>query len=101
MQVLYSTDSPMNAIIILTASFLMLAAFSKAVADTLYHHFDTSVFKKLNPRFWNPAVSANYAKFLPFTKFRWDAWHIANTIMIWSFIGSVAVQLPFVWYFKI
>jgi hypothetical protein len=86
---------------VLTAWFLLQAAFSKAVADTLNHHFDTSVFKKLNARFWNPAVSSTAAKFLPFTKFRWDAWHIANTLMIDSFIASIAVQLPFVWYYKL
>lgn len=76
----------------ITAILILLAAICKAVADTLYHHYDTSVFASLNPKFWNPVVSCNYVKFLPFTKYRPDAWHIANSAMIVSFITAAVVR---------
>ena len=66
--------------------FLVLAAFFKAVADTLQHHFETSIFKNKDVRWWNPAFSWKYVKFLPFTKYRLDAWHLSNSLMIVSFI---------------
>lgn len=78
----------------ITLLLISLAAIFKAVADTLQHHFDTSVFSKLNQKFWNPVVSCNYVRFLPFTKYRPDAWHIANSIMIIAFIASVVLYRP-------
>jgi len=78
----------------ITALLIILAAICKAIADTLYHHYDTSVFANLNPKWWNPVVSCNYVKFLPFTKYRPDAWHLANSIMIIAFIASVVLYLP-------
>lgn len=66
--------------------FIILAAFFKAVADVLMFHFETSVFKKKDGRFWNPEVSWKYVKFLPLTKYRPDGWHLANSLMIVSFI---------------
>jgi len=71
---------------ILSITLLILAAFFKAVADTLQHHYDISVFNKLDGRWWNPEVSWKYVKFIPLTKYRLDAWHLANSLMIVSFI---------------
>jgi len=79
----------------ITALLIVLAAISKAVADTLYHHYDTSVFANLNPKWWNPVVSCNHVKFLPFTKYRPDAWHVANSIMIVAFILAVVLHISF------
>lgn len=72
--------------------FIILAAAGKAVADTLTHHFSTSIFKKLRPSFWNPDQSWRTAKFLPFTKYKVDAWHLANSLMITSFCGAIAAH---------
>lgn len=78
----------------ITLLLISLAAIFKAVADTLQHHFDTSIFKKLNPKWWNPVVSCDYVGFLPFTKYRPDAWHLANSGMIISFICAVVLSHP-------
>lgn len=69
----------------------LLAALFSAIADTLHHHFSVSVFAKLNPTFWNPAISwvnkyeggevSNGPAFFGSTTFLvWltDGWHLAN-----------------------
>lgn len=76
----------------ITVILILLAAICKAVADTLQHHFDTSVFKKLSPKFWNPVISCNHAPFLPFTKYRLDGWHLANSGMIICFITAASIN---------
>lgn len=76
----------------ITTLCILLAAIFKAVADTLQHHFDTSVFRNLNPKFWNPVVSCDYVGFLPFTKYRPDAWHLANSGMIICFIPAASIN---------
>lgn len=86
----------------ITLLLISLAAIFKAVADTLQHHFDTSIFKKLNPKWWNPVVSCDYVGFLPFTKYRPDAWHLANSGMIISFICAVVFSHPVIaWWLAI
>ena len=85
---------------ILIIILLILAAIFKAAADTLVHHYSTSIFKNCNPKFWNPEVSwlnkyknndvsqgINHLKFQPFS----DAWHMVNSSMICCFIA-----LPFI-----
>jgi len=79
----------------ITAIFILLAAICKAVADTLYHHYDTSVFARLNPKWWNPVVSCNYVGFIPFTEYRPDGWHIANSLMIVAFIAAAVLHRSF------
>lgn len=76
----------------ITLLLISLAAIFKAVADTLQHHFDTSVFSKLNLKFWNPVVSCEFAPFIPFTKYRLDAWHLANSGMIICFIAAASIN---------
>lgn len=73
--------------------FIVVAAVLKAASDTLKHHFGSSVFKKLKPEFWNPDISNTKELLtirLPFlkpikTKYRLDAWHLSNSLMIVSF----------------
>ena len=72
--------------IYITIAIIIFAAFFKAVADTLQHHFETSIFRKKDVRWWNPAYSWKYVNFIPFTKYRLDAWHLTNSLMIISFI---------------
>lgn len=74
----------------ITILFIVLAGISKAIADTLSHHFDTSVFKNKNPFIWDPDRST--AKFFPFTKYRMDPWHFANSLMIFSFVAAIAFR---------
>ncbi len=38
---------------------LVLGGIGKAIRDTLAHHFEKSIFKNLNPYFWNPVLSCN------------------------------------------
>ena len=37
--------------------FFILASVANAIMDTCSHHYSTSVFKKLNPMFWNNEIS--------------------------------------------
>lgn len=74
------------------AILIIFAALCKAVADTLQWHFDSSVFRKLNPYFWNPWQSATRVHFMRFTRYRPDAWHFANSGMICCFISAAALD---------
>jgi len=69
--------------------FLMFAAAFNAVMDTLTHHYSTSIFKFKNPQFWNPNVSWQYVNFLPFTRYRADAWHLAKSSMIFCICFAI------------
>lgn len=68
---------------------IIIAAICKAIVDTLSHHPRTS---KLRGKFWN----IKEGKIIPFTKYRWNGWHIVNSIMICCFIA-----LPFIDLFSI
>lgn len=80
----------MVASLALSCTFLVLAAVFSAVADTLQHHFETSVFKWKDPRWWNPNISWEYVGFLRLwklkSKYRPDAWHLSKSAMITCFI---------------
>jgi hypothetical protein len=76
---------------VISALFILIAAICKAVADTLIHHYDTSIFRFSNRRFWDPSISYKFVKYLPLTKYRADGWHLANSIGIVSW--SLAVVL--------
>jgi hypothetical protein len=75
-----------------TISFLVIAGICKAVADTITHHFDSSVFRRKDKRFWDPSISWSYAKYLPLTKYKVDAWHLANSGMIISICFAIALH---------
>lgn len=75
---------------IITIILILLAGFFKAVADTLQHHFSTSIFKHKDPRFWDPKISWQHIGFIRFTKYRPDAWHLANSLMIFCLVGAAA-----------
>lgn len=74
----------------LTIVCVILAGMFKAVADTLTHHYDTSVFKKNDRKFWDPSISWKYAKYAMFTKYKIDAWHLANSAQILAWCGALA-----------
>jgi hypothetical protein len=75
---------------------LIAAGIFKAIADTLLHHFDTSIFKWKDPRFWNPAVSWKYVGFIKFSKYRPDAWHLANSGQIICFCLAIVLHKPMI-----
>jgi hypothetical protein len=75
--------------IIQTIVFIVLAAAWKAVADTLKDHYDTSIFRNKDPRFWKPDISWQYVGYIKFTKYHPDAWHISNSFMIAFFDGAI------------
>lgn len=84
----------------ITLPLILLAAIMKAVADTLMFHYDTSVFKHLTPKFWNPVESYKYVKPLPFTKYKPDGWHLANSGLIICFIAAAVFHdIHLKWYF--
>lgn len=70
-----------------------LAGLFKALADTLADHFDVSIFRNKNRRFWDKTVSWKYAKKLAGYKF--DGWHLANSAMIFCFVGAVCFPALF------
>ncbi len=69
---------------ILKIVLLLIACFFDSVRDTLQHHFKQSIFncknKKLND-FFNMEVS-NKKDFLPFTKYRFDGFHVSKSLSI-------------------
>jgi hypothetical protein len=82
--------------------FILLAAFFKAVADTLTHHFDTSVFKWWDRRFWDASVSWQYAHYLIGTKYKIDGWHLANSGMIICFCYAIVFHHSVIaWYYEV
>jgi hypothetical protein len=75
--------------------FVVLGAFFKAVADTLDHHFSISVFKNLNPKFWDLDVSEPKKIF----NYPLDAWHIVKSLELGCLLAVPLVYKPeFVWY---
>jgi hypothetical protein len=73
----------------MTIFFIALAAMFNAVMDTLAHHYDTSIFKLNNRKFWDPSISWRFAKNFPFTTMRMDGWHFAKVGMIWSALAAI------------
>ena len=76
----------------ITYILIALAAIFKAIADTLDDHFDTSVFKNLAWQWWD-ANRATTKKFW-FTGYKFDAWHISNSLMIVCFIIAASIHQP-------
>jgi len=86
--------------IILTISFIVLAAACKAVADTLRDHFDTSIFRYKDQRFWKPDISWKYVGYIKFTKYHPDAWHIANSLMLAFLDAAIVSASAMHWHLK-
>jgi hypothetical protein len=99
----------------ITIGLIIIAAIAKAIADTLIHHYTTSIFKYKDEQFWNPYISwqnkyvngdesqglksttilgIRIPVFVPFT----DAWHICNSTMLCSLLALPLFyqeQLPY------
>ncbi len=72
---------------------LVSAAVFKAIADTLAHHFDTSIFRRLDRKFWDGGDTYS-PKHIPFTKYPLDAWHLSNSLYIFTMIMAMVLFKP-------
>ena len=73
-----------------------LAAFFNACMDAFENeNFHESVFKNWNQKFWYKRESWKYAKVIPFTKYKLDAWHISKTLMVIS--AAIAIIVGYNW----
>lgn len=74
---------------------IVLAAISKALADTVAFHgggiFKGKDFFDINKQ----------GKFLPLTKYPLDAFHLSNSSMIFSFIIALVFPCDIVWWLEI
>lgn len=87
--------------------FIVLASICKAIKDTLNFHYENSVFRNCNAKYWNPAISwqnkyrtpQSYfeiknrkAKFFgstTFLVFLTDAWHLFDFLQTIFFIVAI------------
>lgn len=44
-------------LLVLIAALVALSCACRSAKDKVAHHYDQSVFSRLNPRFWDPSVS--------------------------------------------
>jgi hypothetical protein len=63
----------------MTILLVILAAICKAFADAQAHHQ-----YKVTGGFWSVAEGS----FLPFTKYRFNSWHVANSLFIWAMLAG-------------
>lgn len=76
---------------------ISLAAALKAFADTLDHHFDTSIFRWWSRKYFDPnVINKTGPKIFGYPL---DGWHIANSLQIlcW-FIVALVYSPTFMWY---
>ena len=77
----------------LTVINVIIFAILKAIADTIAHHPDTSIF---NNTWW-----IKEGKILKPTKYKVDGWHIVNSFMAASFLANMFIKPtynPFILY---
>lgn len=70
---------------LMVLSNVILFAIAKATADTIEHHPDTSIF---NNTWW-----LKEGKLIPYTKYKLDGWHIANSIMVAIFLSMIFIRV--------
>jgi hypothetical protein len=83
--------------IALTIILIALAAIAKAFCDTLDHHFDTSIFRYMPRKYFDPNIQHKTARQI--FGYPLDGWHIGNSLMICSFMAIPLVYQPqFTWW---
>lgn len=75
----------------ITLFTIILAASMNAVMDTLAFHRSVSIWKA-SGEFW----TVDKGGFLPFTKYRFNAWHLAKSIMIMAMVVGALVYEPII-----
>jgi hypothetical protein len=76
----------------LSLFLVILAAILNSMMDTTTHHFSTSIFKNLEPKFWNPNISWEYAKTI--LGYKCDFWHICKTLMLFCLMAAIILYKP-------
>jgi hypothetical protein len=93
----------------MTYIFILIAAIFNAIMDTLWTKYNQSIFKGLNPNWWNPNESWKHmSNWMGWVRF--DAWHIAKFGMIGCITLSIVsyntfsiydiVLIPSIWSFS-
>ena len=80
--------------ILIKALLIIIAAIASAAADTVHHHPRTMIFKGKFWRMWP------HDKFIPFTKYPLDGWHVSKSVMIICLI-TAGVLPGYLWYVDI
>lgn len=75
-----------------TITLITLAAICKALADTLDHHFDTSVFRGKPRRTWDPNVIQKTNRKI--FGYPLDAWHLTNSLQIAAWLALPILYRP-------
>lgn len=84
----------------LTLLLICLAGVFNAFADTLQHHFDTSIFRNLPRKWFDPNLPIREAPVI--FKYPVDAWHIAGSAEVVLFCVCVVFHRPqFDWYIEL
>ena len=91
---------------IVSLVLVLLGTVFRAAKDTITHHFDKSIFSRLDPNFWNPAKSwkNKYDQRVPqlgpaffgsttFLVFTTDGWHLMQFGMLSCYQLAVIVQI--------
>lgn len=79
---------------------LIVAAIFKAVADTVDHHFDSSIFRRMDVTFWDRDISSNKAKRI--FNYKIDAWHLSQSAMIICMVFAMIFhQNKLAWYWEV
>lgn len=76
----------------LSIFLVILAAILNSMMDTCSHHFSTSIFEHLDPKFWNPNVSWEYAKKIG--SYKLDFWHICKSLMLFCLMAAIILYKP-------
>jgi hypothetical protein len=99
--------------VVLAFVLIVLSGASEGIMDVLDHAFHRSIFKKLNPQWWNPEVSwENKWKGKNLTKERFlgsatifvfvtDAWHLFKALrstLLWATVGCMMYGNMSLWY---
>jgi len=84
--------------IFLSYILICLAAICNAFMDKIENsiQFNNSIFRNLNPEFWCKTISAHSTKFIPFTKYRPDAWHLSKSLMVILFCTAIVTYHSFI-----
>lgn len=77
----------------MTYLLIAIAAVFNAIMDTLWTHYPVSIFRGLDPKWWNPNESWKYnSNFLGIV--RLDAWHLAKYGMLGSISMAIVLYKP-------
>jgi len=73
---------------------IFFAAMFNAVMDKTKDtiQYNSSQFRGLNPLFWNDEAWSG--KFVPFTKYKLNAWHISKSLMLFCLLATPFFYKP-------